>query len=109
MVIQASSSSSTTPSSFSARDTTTPPIIRAASGHEEIYIFIGGQGEFMVDDNRFEVTTGSVVRVAPEGVRGWRNTSNSPLYYAVLQVKAGSETVKNTIEDGRGVNRPVIW
>ncbi|WP_325895337.1 cupin domain-containing protein [Grimontia sp. NTOU-MAR1] len=77
--------------------------------HEEIYIFMGGQGEFMVDDNRFEVTTGSVVRVAPEGVRCWRNTSNSPLYYAVLQVKAGSETVKNTIEDGRGVNRPVAW
>ncbi|MEZ8080452.1 hypothetical protein [Enterovibrio norvegicus] len=63
----------------------------------------------MVDDNRFEVEPGSVVRVSPEGVRCWRNTSDEPLYYAVLQVKEGKEVIKTTIEDGRGVNQPVEW
>ncbi|MDD1793770.1 cupin domain-containing protein [Enterovibrio sp. ZSDZ42] len=77
--------------------------------HEEIYIFIDGKGEVMIDNDRFEVEPGSVVRVAPEGVRCWRNLADEPLYYAVLQVKKGEKVIKTTIEDGRGVDRPVVW
>ncbi|MEI8608743.1 cupin domain-containing protein [Enterovibrio norvegicus] len=77
--------------------------------HEEIYIFMGGKGEVMVDDERFEVEPGSVVRVSPNGVRCWRNLTDEPLYYAVLQAKEGDNVIKTTIEDGRGVNRPVKW
>ncbi len=77
--------------------------------HEEIYIFMGGKGEVMVDDNRFEVEPGSVVRVSPEGVRCWRNISDEPHYYAVLQIKEGEDVVETTIEDGVGVDRPVKW
>ncbi|PKF49489.1 cupin domain-containing protein [Enterovibrio nigricans] len=77
--------------------------------HEEVYIILDGHAEFRVDDQRFEAKTGSVVRIAPQGVRCWRNLSDTPLYYATFQVKMGKSVNTNTIEDGRGVNLPVEW
>ncbi|GHA59893.1 cupin domain-containing protein [Photobacterium aphoticum] len=77
--------------------------------HEEIYLIIQGQGEFMIDESRFEVSAGSVIRVAPQAVRCWRNVADAPLHYAVFQVKQGEAVNAGTIEDGRGVNKPIAW
>ena len=37
--------------------------------NEEVYIFVRGRGQFQVDGEVFDVEEGSVVRVAPAGVR----------------------------------------
>ena len=58
--------------------------------NEEVYIFIGGEGEFQVDGIIFDVTEGSVVRVGPAGERSWRNTGSKDLLYIVVQAREGS-------------------
>lgn len=60
--------------------------------HEEMYLFLRGQGEFQVDDTLFPVQAGTVVRVDPEAVRGWHNTGSDDLYCIVIQANAGSLT-----------------
>ncbi len=77
--------------------------------NEEIYIFIKGKGEFQIDDQIFPVSEGTVVRVAPDGVRCWRNLSVEPLYYIVVQAPVGGYESGRTISDGRAVQKPVCW
>jgi mannose-6-phosphate isomerase-like protein (cupin superfamily) len=77
--------------------------------NEEIYVFIGGTGEFSIDGQRFPVREGTVVRVAPEGVRCWRNLSGEPLYYIVIQAPAGGYGSDSTIDDGEAVRKPGAW
>lgn len=77
--------------------------------NEEIYIFVGGVGEFQVDDCIFSVGEGTVVRVDPEGERCMRNTSNTEdLCWIVIQARKGSYT-NHTIQDGFGVHKRVSW
>jgi len=56
--------------------------------HEELYFFLSGKGEFQVDGNILPVEEGSVVRVAPAGVRSVRNTGAEPLVMLCVQYKA---------------------
>jgi len=76
---------------------------------EEIYVFIKGKGEFQVDGQIFPVQEGSVIRVAPEGVRCWRNTGSEALYFIVIQAAVNSYRHGTTIEDGEMVNQDVKW
>ena len=76
--------------------------------NEEIYIFLKGAGEFQIDGHIFPVREGTVVRVAPEGVRCWRNLSSEPLYYIVVQAPARGYQ-GNTIQDGKAVDKSVRW
>jgi mannose-6-phosphate isomerase-like protein (cupin superfamily) len=57
---------------------------------EEIYIILKGSGYYQVDDNCFPIYEGSIIRVAPEGIRGMCNTSDEPMMYLCIQSKAGS-------------------
>src|ERR1700733_2326123 len=41
--------------------------------NEELYIFVKGKGEFKIDDEILEIKEGTVIRVAQEGERIWRN------------------------------------
>lgn len=84
------------------------PFLHAHRENEEVYLFISGCGEFMVDGRVFDVGEGSVVRVAPEGARAYRNAGDTPLYFIVLQVKQGS-LAANNIEDGRILDVPLNW
>jgi len=84
------------------------PFLHAHREHEEVYLFLSGRGEFMVDDEVFPVAEGSVVRVAPAGVRAYRNSGDVPMHFIVLQVRAGSLEV-STIDDGIVVDRPLRW
>lgn len=84
------------------------PFLHTHTRNEEIYIFIKGKGEFQVDGHIFPIGEGSVVRVAPEGERCWRNLSAEPLYYIVVQAPAG-EYHGSTISDGKAVQKPIHW
>jgi len=58
--------------------------------NEEIYIFLKGSGQFQVDNDLFDVSEGSVIRVSPSGKRTYRNTSDKPLIFICIQAKANS-------------------
>ncbi|MBI3775327.1 MAG: cupin domain-containing protein, partial [Gammaproteobacteria bacterium] len=76
--------------------------------HEELYLFLKGKGQFQIDGQIIEVKEGTAIRVAPAGVRAWRNNSGQDLYYVVIQAKANS-LPKGTIEDGVVVDQKVTW
>jgi mannose-6-phosphate isomerase-like protein (cupin superfamily) len=76
--------------------------------HEELYIFLRGRGQFMIDGEVIDVGEGSVIRVAPAGVRAWRNHSQEDLYYIVIQAKDGSLQATE-IEDGVPCPGKVEW
>ncbi len=67
--------------------------------NEELYLFLSGAGQMMLDGEVIEVRAGTAVRVAPAVVRCWRNTGEEPLTCTVIQAKAGSLT-QATAEDG---------
>jgi len=87
---------------------TSMPFYHQHKENEELYIFIKGKGQFQVDGSTFDVAEGSIVRVATEGIRVWRNTGSDDLYCIVIQAKENTLPVGN-ISDGIGVNKPVEW
>ena len=84
------------------------PFLHSHRQNEELYIFIHGTGQMIVDGEVLEVCEGTAVRVAPDGVRAWRNNSDEDLHYIVVQAKAG--TLENgTITDGVEVPGSPAW
>jgi len=81
------------------------PFLHAHRQNEELYIFVKGRGQFIVDGEVLEVREGTIVRVAPAGARAWRNTSAEDLYYIVVQAKAGT-LANGTITDGMEIPGP---
>ncbi len=88
---------------------TSMPFHHRHRNNEEIYIFIKGTGEFRVDDQIVPISSGTVIRVAPAGIRCWRNLSDEPLYYVVVQAPSGGYGKDKTIDDGEAVKKPVRW
>ena len=76
--------------------------------HEEIYVFLKGSGQFQVDGNIIDVKEGTVIRVSPEGKRAWRNNSDEPLTFMVIQSKSGS-LEHFTVADGSRVEGKINW
>ncbi|HEV2610658.1 MAG TPA: cupin domain-containing protein [Noviherbaspirillum sp.] len=76
--------------------------------HEELYVFLKGSGQFQVDGKVIDVREGSVIRVAPDGVRTWRNTGDADLVYIVIQANANSIGARG-IEDGITLPEKVQW
>lgn len=73
------------------------PFLHDHREHEEMYLFLKGQGQFRVDNEVFDVHPGTVVRVAPGGQRGWRNNGSEDLYCVVIQANRGSLTGQDGI------------
>lgn len=84
------------------------PFLHAHREHEEVFLFLSGQGEFLIDDQLVPVGPGTVVRVAPAGARAYRNTGAEPLYFIVLQVRQGSLQA-STVEDGVPLEGALNW
>ena len=84
------------------------PFYHQHKEHEELYIFLKGSGQFQVDGKVIDVREGSVVRVAPGGVRTWRSDEGEDLYYIVIQTKNGSMQATD-IEDGVVCAEKVSW
>lgn len=76
--------------------------------HEELYLFIKGRGQFQIDGDIVDISEGTVLRVAPDGERTWRNNSQENLYYVVIQAPHGGLDVAGT-EDGEPIARAVEW
>ena len=75
---------------------------------EELYLFIKGKGQFQIDGEIIDVTEGTAIRVAPKGVRVWRNNASEDLYYIVIQAKSNS-LAGSSIADGVVVEGAVEW
>jgi len=84
------------------------PFLHAHRQNEELYIFVKGQGQLVVDGEVLEVREGTVVRVAPDGARAWRNNSSEDLHYIVVQAKEGT-LANGTITDGVEVAGAPRW
>lgn len=76
--------------------------------HEELYFFLSGKGEFQVDGKVFPIGEGSVVRVAPAGVRSVRNNGTEPLVMLCVQYK-GNTFAAEDAADGNILNDKVEW
>ena len=73
--------------------------------HEEVYIILSGQGEFVADDERIMVSEGSVIRMDKEVERTWRNSSKSEdLVFIVIQTLPNSIDNSKPTDDGILVN-----
>jgi len=76
--------------------------------NEETYIVLKGFGFFQVDGEYFDIQEGSVIRVAPSGVRGIRNDSEETMIYMVVQSKENS-LEEYTTNDGERVPFEPKW
>lgn len=84
------------------------PIFHSHKQNEETYIILSGYGKFQVDDSCFDISEGSVVRVAPAGLRGMTNSSDDQMIYIVVQSKEGS-LEQSTMEDGIILDAEKLW
>lgn len=84
------------------------PIFHFHKQNEETYILLSGRGKFQVDDQLFDISEGSIVRVASAGVRGMTNTSNTEMIYIVIQSKEGS-LEQYTMTDGTIIEANPLW
>jgi mannose-6-phosphate isomerase-like protein (cupin superfamily) len=84
------------------------PFYHMHQENEELYVFVKGKGQFQVDGEVIDVSEGTVIKVAPRGIRLWRNNSRETLYYIVVQAKADS-LPDGDISDGKGFARKPEW
>ena len=66
------------------------PFVHHHKTNEEIYIILSGRGKAVVDGEDVELTTGDIIRIAPDGKRQFFAAADSEISYACIQVKAGS-------------------
>jgi mannose-6-phosphate isomerase-like protein (cupin superfamily) len=84
------------------------PFLHRHRENDEIYIVIGGRGQFLVDGECLDVEEGSVLRITPQGARAWRNNSDAPLYFLCIQYRADGVVRGGTL-DGQGVEGKPAW
>ena len=70
--------------------------------NEETYIILKGTEYYQVDDDCFPIQAGSIIRVAPEGVRSLCNTSEEEMIFICIQSKENSLEEHST-DDGQRV------
>jgi mannose-6-phosphate isomerase-like protein (cupin superfamily) len=84
------------------------PFVHAHKQNEELYLFLSGRGQMLLDNEVIDVGPGTAVRINPAVSRCWRNTGDVPLTCVVVQAKAGSlEQV--TVKDGIRGEAPPRW
>ena len=83
------------------------PFVHTHQQNEELYIVLRGNGMFYVDGDEFPIQEGSLIRVAPEGERGWK-AGDEDLYFICIQTEAGSLS-QATLEDGIRTATKTSW
>lgn len=76
--------------------------------NEETYVILSGFGFFQVDEDCFKIKEGSIIRVAPKGKRGIRNSSDETMIYMVIQSKENS-LEEHTSDDGERLPVEPKW
>lgn len=66
------------------------PFFHSHKANEENYIILSGAGKFQVDDEVFDISGGSVIRVSTGCDRNLKCTSAEPMTYICIQAKEGS-------------------
>lgn len=66
------------------------PFFHSHKKNEENYIILSGAGRFQVNDDVFDISEGSVIRVATDCDRNIKCTSQESLIYICIQAKEGS-------------------
>jgi mannose-6-phosphate isomerase-like protein (cupin superfamily) len=84
------------------------PFLHRHDQNDEVYIVVGGRGQFLVDGECLDVAEGSILHISPAGERAWRNNTEAPLYFLCIQYPADSITAGRT-SDGRKVDHPPAW
>ena len=84
------------------------PFLHRHQHNEEVYVVVGGRGQFLVDGECIDVQEGSLVRISPAGERAWRNNSDAPMYFICIQYRADS-AVEGRTHDGQGVEGQPVW
>ncbi|ALJ18674.1 cupin domain-containing protein [Microbacterium sp. No. 7] len=77
---------------------------------EELYVFLGGTGQFALDDEVVSVHAGTVVRVGAGVWRAWRAAPSSAEPLTWLCLRAGGDTLEAIGRDGEiARDRPFPW
>jgi mannose-6-phosphate isomerase-like protein (cupin superfamily) len=84
------------------------PFLHKHQQNDEVYVVIGGRGQFLVDGECIDVAEGSLLRISPPAARAWRNNSEAPLYFLCIQYRADSVIEGGTL-DGRRVEGKPTW
>jgi mannose-6-phosphate isomerase-like protein (cupin superfamily) len=84
------------------------PFLHKHQENDEVYVIVGGRGQFLVDDECIDVEEGSTLRISPAASRAWRNNSDAPLYFLCIQYRADSVIQGGTL-DGQGVEGKPTW
>ncbi len=84
------------------------PFTHAHQLNEELYLWLAGEGEFLLDGQIVAVHPGSIVRVATATVRAWRNTGAVPAAFVCLQYPEKGHVTGST-SDGRMIDSSVAW
>jgi mannose-6-phosphate isomerase-like protein (cupin superfamily) len=84
------------------------PFLHRHERNDEVYVVVGGRGQFLVDGECIDVQEGSVLRIGPAGARAWRNNSDAPLYFLCIQYRADS-VIEGGTRDGRKVDSVLTW
>jgi mannose-6-phosphate isomerase-like protein (cupin superfamily) len=84
------------------------PFLHKHQENDEVYVIVGGRGQFLVDDECIDVEEGSTLRISPAASRAWRNNTDAPLYFLCIQYRADSVIQGGTL-DGRGVEGKPTW
>jgi len=66
------------------------PFFHSHKENEENYIILSGAGKFQINDTVFDISEGSVIRVATGCDRNIKCTSSTPMTYICIQAKEGS-------------------
>ncbi len=64
------------------------PFLHSHKTHEELYVIISGEGEYEIDGEKNPVSEGSIIRIAPAGVRALRNTGKQDMVMMCIQYEA---------------------
>jgi mannose-6-phosphate isomerase-like protein (cupin superfamily) len=84
------------------------PFLHRHQNNDEVYVVVGGRGQFLVDGKCIDVQEGSVLRLGPAAARAWRNNFDVPLYFLCLQYRADS-VIEGGTADGRKVEGQPAW
>jgi mannose-6-phosphate isomerase-like protein (cupin superfamily) len=84
------------------------PFLHRHQQNDEVYIVVGGRGQFLVDGECIDVAEGSVLRMRPAAARAWRNNSDAPLYFLCIQYRADS-VIHGATHDGQKVEGNLTW
>jgi len=66
------------------------PFVHSHKNNEEIYGVVSGSGKAVVDGETIELAAGDWLRISPVAKRQFFASSDCPITYVCIQVKAGS-------------------